>query len=202
MNTAQMAVTNYGWASGTQLDWEVIELANELRSAVNAGTPPLHGASLLGQNSPVPFTAFSDVNTIDTTIGRQPASQIDSMSEPSRAAALLAITNTWPADVTAHKVGRIIFTHHGIAPSSDPRLWVLIELPIRPGDDIADAVHLSGASMFNVRSGAQQSIDQQNRLRAAEGLPPLPSYQTLTTTPGPWTAADGAAPASASPGVP
>ena len=206
MNTAQIAVANYGWAGGTQLDWEVIELSNELRSAVNAGTPPLHGASLLGQNSPVPFSAFSDVNTIDTTIGRPPtshlASQLDSMSEPSRAAALAAITSTWPADVTAHRVGRIIFTHHGITPSNDPRLWLLIELPIRPGDDIADAVHLSGASMFNVRSGAQLAIDQQNRLRAAENLPPLPSYQTLTTTDGPWTAADGAAPASASPGVP
>ena len=56
--------------------------------------------------------------------------------------------------------------------------------------------------MFNVRHGAQQAIDQQNRLRVAEGLPPLPSYQTRTTTTGPWTAANGAPVAPAPPGVP
>ncbi|MFI4882092.1 MAG: hypothetical protein ACIAQU_05860 [Phycisphaerales bacterium JB064] len=200
--SATSTMTNYGWTSGTRLEWEVIPLANELRSAVTAGNPPLHGASLLGRNSPVFFNAFSDANAIDPLIGQHTASALDAMSDHQRTSELAAITAGWPADVTAHRIGRIVFTHHGITPGSDPGLWLMIELPIAPGDDFADAVHLSGASMFNVRHGAQQAIDQQNLLRVAEGLPPLPSYQTLTTTTGPWTAANGAPVAPAPPGVP
>lgn len=186
--------TQHAWASSTQLEWETIELANELRLAVNANTPPLHGASLLGRNSPVFSTAFSDSQHYDAPIGQHTASQLDSMSDQARNAALGAITSSWPQDVTAHRIGNIIFTHHGIKPGDDSRLWLLIELPDTSFDTFADAVHLSGASMFNTRTAAQITLDQQNRLRINAGLPPLPDYQTLTASDGPWTAADGVAP--------
>lgn len=190
--SSQLA-TQHPWAASTQLDWETADLANELRLAVQANNPPLHGASLLGRNSPVFFTAFSDQQHQDAPIGQHTASQLDGMSDRARAAALGAITSSWPQGVTAHRIGRIIFTHHGIKPTDDPRLWILVELP-RPGDPIVDAVHLNGASMFNGQTAGQITIDQQNRLRIAAGLAPLPDYQTLTASDGPWTAADGVAP--------
>jgi len=186
-------VTQHAWASSTQLDWDTVELANELRLAVQANNPPLHGASLLGQNSPVFFTVFSDQQHHDAPIGMYTASHLDSMSDSARTSSLSAITSSWPQDVTAHRIGRIVFTHHGVKPTDDPRLWLLIELP-RPRDPFADAVHLNGASMFNTRTAAQITIDQQNRLRIAAGLPPLPGFQTLTSSDGPWTTADGVAP--------
>lgn len=192
--------TGHAWASGTRLEWETVELANELRSAITNNNPPLHGASLLGPSSPVIYTVFSDAQNSDAPIGPHTAMSLDGMDDAARAAALSAITSTWPADVTAHRIGNIVFTHHGIKPGDDPRLWILIELP-GPGDPMVDAVHLNGASMFNGQTAGQITIDQQNRLRIAAGLPPLPDYQTLTASDGPWTAADGTPP-PATPGVP
>ncbi len=189
------------WAAQSQLDFESVLLANELRTRVKAASPPLHGASLLGQNSMVPYFVFEDSTTFDIPIGNEFASTLSSMSEPKRRAELQAITSTWPADVTAHRIGRIVFTHHGIAPSDDPALWIMIELPNTPGDTIADAVHLDGASMFDTATGSTFEIDQQNQLRANSGLPPLPDFQTLMSGTGPWTAADGA-PLPAPPGGP
>ncbi|OAB63270.1 hypothetical protein AY599_06605 [Leptolyngbya valderiana BDU 20041] len=201
MGMMQSMNVQQAWAAQSQLDFEVIMLANELRDNVKAGTPPLHGASLLGQSSLTPYSAFAEANNFDVLIGTHRASQLDMMDPNRREAALRAITSTWPSDVTAHRIGRIIFTHHGIDPGDDPALWLLIELPNTPGDTIADAVHLDGASMFDVGTGAQFEIDQQNQLRAKAGLPPLPSFQTMTAGTGPWTAADGTPP-PATPGVP
>ncbi len=194
---AQSAASQYAqhsWAAPTQLEWETIDLANELRVDVRSGTPPMHGASLLGPASPVMFTAFSDQQAYDAPIGPYTAMALDGMADARRASALAAVTATWPADVTAHRIGNIVFTHYGVKPTDDPQLWLLIELPDGPMNAIADAVHLSGASQFNTRTGAQQALDHQNRRRIAAGLPPLPEYQTLTTSDGPWTAADGVSP--------
>jgi hypothetical protein len=199
--TAASQAAQHNWASGTRLEWETVDLANELRIALLAGTPPMHGAALLGPNSPVMFTAFGDAQDNDAAIGPHTAMSLDGMDDASRASALQAITSTWPADVTAHRIGNIIFTHHGITPTDDPRLWLLVELPETANDTFADAVHLSGASIFNTQTAAQVTIDQQNRLRIAAGLAPLPDYQTLTASDGPWTAADGTPP-PATPGVP
>ncbi|MFI4916680.1 MAG: hypothetical protein ACIAS6_09270 [Phycisphaerales bacterium JB060] len=193
--------TGHAWASSTRLEWETVDLANELRNAIQASTPPTHGAALLGPNSPVMFTVFGDAQDYDAPIGPHTAMSLDAMDDTARAAALGAITSAWPADVTAHRIGNIVFTHHGIKPGDDPRLWVLIELPDTSIDPIADAVHLSGASQLNTRTNAQSVLDQQNRLRLKAGLPPLPDYQTLTASDGPWTAADGTPP-PATPGVP
>jgi hypothetical protein len=199
--SAQSTAFQQAWASQSQLDYETIALANELRSDVQAGTPPLHGASLLGRNSMIPYFVFDDGTTFDVPIGTELASSLDSMGEPRRRSTLKAITSGWPADVTAHRIGRIVFTHHGIDAADDPGLWLMIELPNSPGDTIADAVHLRGASMFDVATGSQFEIDQQNQLRANAGLPPLPDFQTLTAGSGPWTASDGA-PLPSPPGVP
>lgn len=188
---ATYTASNSGWSSGPQLQPDVDVLARELRDAINAGNPPLHGASLLGQNSPVPYTAFSDGQTIDVPIGNETASSLDAKSEFDRSSELAALTAGWPADVTAHKVGRVIFVHHGVPASGDPRLWLLIEIPIAPVDSTIDVASLAGSAVFYSGQAAQWNVAHQNSMRAAAGLAPLPSYQTMLTTSGPWTAADG-----------
>lgn len=188
---AYSAQSSSGWVSGPQLQTDVQILANELRTTITVGDPPLHGASLLGQNSLVPHTVFDDGNNIDVPIGTSSASALEAMSEFDRTSELASITAGWPADVTAHKIGRLIFVHHGVPASGDPRLWLLIEIPVTPGDTTIDVASLNGSAVFTAGPAAQWNFAQQNTMRAAAGLPPLPSYHTMVTTTGPWTAVDG-----------
>jgi hypothetical protein len=189
--TAYGPVAMQGWAQGTSLHPSAIALVDRLRVRVRAGAPPVHGASLLDPASGVTHHAFSEPSNPDVAIGATTASALEAMRTRDRDAALAGVTASWPADVTAHRVGRLIFTYHGIKPGDDPDLALVIVMPGTPGGDWY-SIHSSGwhtSSMF-----PQFGIQVENQRRARAGLPPLPTVQTMTTSTGPWTAADGVAP--------
>ncbi|UYV11648.1 MAG: hypothetical protein NCW75_10100 [Phycisphaera sp.] len=180
-----------GWAQGTGLDPDVVALVDELRYGVNYGSPPLHGAGLMDPAMGITHRAFSEPSTPDVTIGSHTASTLEAMRPRDREAALAAITSSWPADVTAHRVGRLIFTHHGIKPGDDPGLTLLIVMPATPGGDW-HSIHMTGWQSSSMLP--MYRIGMENTSRVAAGLPPLPDLNTMTSGTGPWTAADGVPP--------
>lgn len=103
-----------------------------------------------------------------------------------------------PAGVVAHRVGDLVFTWHGIdfsngvpAAGDAGRLWVVLasQDPGTHGDGFFFS-STSGSFVVAVdRSGNAETIGgaawparlaEQNRLRAAEGLPPLPDPGNVT----------------------
>lgn len=86
-----------------------------------------------------------------------------------------------PPTTIAHRVGDVIFTYHGIDPaSSASELWIAV-IPGAPGVSGVGSdwivVQLDGGSLAvrGTSESVRSAIDQQNRLRTAEGLAPLPA---------------------------
>lgn len=133
------------------------------------------------------LTSPASITVVDTTL--QEIAEIDTddrgtvLSEIAQAAA-----DMLPDNVVAHRLGDFVFTYHGIDSSSpnDPGLWVLVLIPdpeINPPSMMRQyyfaglldgSVSTIGTEQFTSR------LQQQNALREANGLPPLPDLRQIT----------------------
>jgi hypothetical protein len=106
-----------------------------------------------------------------------------------------------PADVIAHRLGDFVFTYHGVVgrlseltssegplsgPTYDPGLWLVIYSP-DPDVNFAPQPYewlavgrVDGAVVPMMVSQFPQELIEQNALRQAAGLPPLPDPRTVT----------------------
>ncbi len=182
-----------GWAQGSGLNPGVVAVVDELRQRVHYGAPPTHGAILLDPSAGVTHQVFAEASSPDVAIGPHTANSLEQMDRFARDSAIAAITATWPADVTAHRVGRLIFTHHGIKSGDDPQLALMVVVPSTPGGTWY-TIQMSGWSSSSALPAFWTVTE--NTKRAAAGLAPLPDLNTMASGTGPWTAADGKAPAS------
>ena len=116
-----------------------------------------------------------------------PFNDIPDQSEARRNDIAQRARDALPEDVIAHRVGDWVFTYHGMDPvSADSQLWIAVASP-DPGCNPAlsqwptlNAITADG-QMTQTHNWDQQGVlANQNRLRKANGLPPLPHPSTVT----------------------
>lgn len=124
-----------------------------------------------------------DSNTVleDIPLADGTADDFTWADESDRDAMLDAAIDSQPDGIIAHRVGDFVFTYHGIDPSvADRRLWLVLMISdpdivnTLRGDSmvyVGDAV--GGVTQFRA-SELLTRIAEQNEVRAAAGLPPLP----------------------------
>ncbi len=91
-----------------------------------------------------------------------------------------------PDDTVAHRLGDFVFTYHGADPATaDPGLWLVIGWPdpdqngaASPGWFVTVGTPYGQVAQYPSASFAQD-LAQQNRLRAAAGLSPIPHPRTV-----------------------
>lgn len=85
-----------------------------------------------------------------------------------------------PERMIAHRLGRFVFTYHGVDPDANPELWVLVCLP-RQGTQEPIAVTLAdGETAWHYElADFGVALEDQNRAREAAGLAPLPDILGL-----------------------
>ena len=113
------------------------------------------------------------------------------MSDADQQRVAQALIAGMPADVVAHRVGDCVFVYHGIDLTNppDPRLWTVVMFPAQltpgggPGMAAAQQTVLSVAfadgSTGMLFRPLNIELQQQNALRAAHGLPPLPDLSQV-----------------------
>ncbi|MEO1008754.1 MAG: hypothetical protein AAFX79_09310 [Planctomycetota bacterium] len=174
------------WRGTTGIRGETQRVADSLRLAMHLGTTPTHGAELIGWNG---VTARDFANADGTSPRVHGSTRIVDLPSSVYAAqhpAIVQATAQWPAGVTAHRIGRLVFTHHGVDPQRHPDLAILMQLP---GPGAAEPLVLVWTAGHVQTSGdGRAEIDAENRKRAAAGVPPLPPLEALMAGPGPWTA--------------
>lgn len=145
--------------------------------ADRSGAWPAHGLELWSDG----MTAFEFAPLSSAPWTERAGSSLrfaDLERDPDAAAALIENEAArLPATTIAHRVGDVIFTYHGIDPGSESsELWIaLIPQNQALGEDWI-AIQLNGSPLA-IRAtplGIQSALEQQNRIRAAEGLAPLP----------------------------
>ncbi len=112
---------------------------------------------------------------------------VSTMEAIERAAKQVAAA--MPEDVVAHRLGRVVFTYHGVDRPTAPRdLWMAMMLPRppKPGEATAGrkiVVVSAGGSLFELPEATfAAEVAAQNVLRAGVGLPPLPDPATVTVS--------------------
>ena len=178
------------WAPGTDINMGTQRVANVIRKRARAGSLPTHVAYLASDSEFDPLAFYEQSGGRAPHVGAWDLFSLASVDTATRDAELNQIIANWPTDVTAHRVGRLLMTYHGVDAAWQPNVWLLVQLPDGPSEDYW-AITLSGFEQID-RAAPQAFIDKQNRVRAAAGLDPLPEMTTILSTPGPWTAADGA----------
>jgi len=85
-----------------------------------------------------------------------------------------------PADTIAHRVGDFVFVNDVDLVNGDPGLWIVI-LAVDPAQNIGAGAatelqcgQVDGSVVTVPRGTLGASLQTQNTLRAASGLPPLP----------------------------
>lgn len=149
------------------------------------GQPPRHAIELfatgrLGRDTlgigGISSPADTIVNNIEIPL-------VLSLPSDERDAAIASVISTLPADPVAHRVGRIIFTFHGLTlpPAADPApdLWLAVVLPRLPGEEYTIALASGGIRAFPTQDLTTE-LAQQNTLRATNNLPPLPEPDSVT----------------------
>lgn len=188
-------MSQHNWAPGTDIRLGTQRVADVLRQRIRQQSAPAHVAYLAGDAGFEPLAFFEQGSGAVPRVGQSSLWQLSTMNEPSRRAVLDPIVAAWPQGVSSHRVGRILLTYHGMTPASPADLWIMVQLPAEPSEDFW-AITMAGFERFD-RGNPQPAIEEQNRKRAAAGLPPLPDMATILSTPGPWTAADGSPGAAA-----
>jgi hypothetical protein len=126
-------------------------------------------------------TDVADVPLADTTLERFPE-----IPDDRRGAVMEKILAVLPAGMIAHRVGDYVYTYHGMdLQAADPDLWVLV---VSPDPDINSGGY-GGDVVVGRADGAVERLDlsffpaelaDQNAVRAAGGLPPLPDPMSVT----------------------
>ncbi len=178
------------WAPNTDIRESTQRVADILRHNLRQGVAPRHVAYFAGEHGFDPL-AFIEQGSGAPAIGPSNIWLLSMMDPAGREAVLDPIVASWPADVTTHRLGRILLTYHGVEGVdgvAHPDLWLMVQLPAEPQESYW-AITMTGYEEVD-RTNPQSAVDDQNRLRLAAGLDPLPDMATMLGD-GPWTAADG-----------
>jgi hypothetical protein len=113
--------------------------------------------------------------------------QFDALQPERKQEVIKAADAALPASTIAHRLGDFVFTYHGIDfGNADPGLWIVVcahdpqqNLPPTPEDKVA--VGLASGKVIRIHvHGFGAALAEQNTLRAAHGLPPLPMPFDIT----------------------
>lgn len=138
--------------------------------AAGDGSLPPHALRLVADG----HLAWYDLAPGDSTGSMLDTWQVLSLDEQKAAAA--AAERAMPAGAIAHRLGRMVFTYHGVTDGMDGDLWlVVVQLP---GSSLMDVITLDGR--VQLLPNTAEMLAAQNALRAAEGLAPLPDPATVT----------------------
>jgi hypothetical protein len=98
-----------------------------------------------------------------------------------------AVIDALPRGTVAHRLGDFVFTHHGVDfNTADPRLWIVVRWPDPVRNSAVDPNELvcvglaDGTVSMLPQSSMPTALAEQNTLRAAQKLPPLPDPRTVT----------------------
>ncbi|MCH8165819.1 MAG: hypothetical protein IH889_09440 [Planctomycetes bacterium] len=98
-----------------------------------------------------------------------------------------AAAEALPRGTIAHRLGDFVFTYHGLdLTAADPGLWVVVHSPDPDVNSVQPPWVVFGVGRADgtvITMGLIQmvlSLQQQNAIRAASGLPPLPDPATVT----------------------
>ncbi len=185
MSTARTAMV-------TARDMGAVAETQSIAAAINAfalaqNRPPAHALELVTDGA-LSAAMFSSVSTATTTAAiafETTDLQTFSLMPEAQAKATAARAGaSLPAGVVAHRVGDFVFTYHGFDPG-DPNnaaLWVVIHSPDPASNPISTpgAVGFANGQAVPLLPGQFQAfLQQQNGVRAALGLPPLPDPRTV-----------------------
>lgn len=124
-------------------------------------------------------TAAPKVPVADSDLAEFSSRQPDSQAKLAKAAA-----RSLPPGVLAHRLGDFVFTYHGIdLDNASPGLWTFVLWPENQQPGTRRFVHFGladgTADKCAIETFTQYWLEQ-NKLRAAEGLPHLPDPRTVT----------------------
>lgn len=182
------------WAPGTDIRMGTQRLADALRQRLNDDDPPAHAIELLGQPGVTAASFNEGGGGAFPRVKGRPLYEYDRMPPQARNAIAADIAADHPPGITAHRVGRMLLTYHGLRDdhlATKPELWIMLQLPIEPQEDYY-AITMTGYERID-RADPNAAVERQNRLRRDAGLPALPTMQALLAR-GPWTHADAAPP--------
>jgi len=159
-------------------------------AAANGDRGPAHALELVlepglrEQDFIDPFTATIPV---DVPVGKTTLADLAFDGPDGRPEAIEQASAALPDGVVAHRVGDFVFTYHGaVLDGRAPGLWLVVLSPDPgtlqvPGSGGSVAVGLADGTVLLILPGQFVArFKQQNHLRAAQGLPPLPSPPTVT----------------------
>ncbi len=163
-------------------------------ASAHNGRGPTHAAELLAAGSltraNLIATSVTGSKGSDVPIARKSLDDFFLMGPDERAAEAQAAVTSMPDGVIAHRLGDLVFTHHGIDMSNpDPRLWIVIFSP-NPGaagpirGDVIGTSFPVGTADGRVTAvflpQYARDLAEQNDVRAELGLAPLPDPLTVT----------------------
>jgi hypothetical protein len=157
-----------------------------LRAQLRSGSEyPAHGLLLLSHGVTlrdfITRTPTNQARVGDTTIAELEALPIAAAQE--KVAQLAAAL---PADVVAHRVGDFVFVYHGISAANRSRsdLWaaVVARYNAKPSEKLTVIGADGTAYTLEDENGVDMLLAQQNSLRVAEGLEPLPDLWLEVTS--------------------
>lgn len=164
-------------------------------AAQNNGIGPVHGLELADRAAVLP-EEFSGGRVGQVPHFGRTLRRFNSMPLPEREASLVAARGMIDDDTMAHRVGEVVFTHHGIADlrACDGGLWIVVICddpaetprsidPIWVGRADGSIVSFSSAEFA-------EALEEQNLLRAEGGLPGLPDPREIDAASPPATISD------------
>lgn len=179
-------------------------VAAALRSyaAAHSGAAPPHGLALLTDQHvylPDLFLNGGPSNAAEATVAGINLNTVQFLSVSERAAAVAVAARSLGTGTPAHRIGDMVFVYGGIdlSPNStaDPGLWLVVCAPLasQPAAAVAprntpfgaiptpmiSVCSLDGQVTSFPRTSLPAFLAEQNELRAAAGLPPLPDPLTV-----------------------
>jgi len=172
-------------------------------AAANNGSAPPHSIALLADKYvflPDVYLSGSPATPAEGTVAGIDVTFISSASPSERTTAVRRAAALLPPGTVAHRLGDMVFVYHGIdispASTADPGLWLVICSPSpaaspppappspqsQPGTAVAPTVSVGtlGNGMASIPvTNWPAALAQQNALRAAAGLPPIPDPATV-----------------------
>lgn len=170
-------------SAGAVIDW----------ARDHGGQPPRHAFELV-ESGLVFSGVFTDWSNRDTSVAGVDPMQMYALDPVERKAAVERVVLSMPSGIIAHRVGNSVFTYHGIvfppAGQPDARLWVVVMESPNARRLIAGLA--DGSTIEIGYAELPRMLSEQNQVREAEGLAPLPDLASVTI----------ASPAVAGPGGP
>ncbi len=156
------------------------------------GPWPDHALRLVGDGYIQPENTCSSLSMrspLDISVGQSDLIEFAELPRDRKAKLMEKLAADLPEVTVAHQFGDFVFTYHGIdSKTADPKLWTVIYWPksafsggMNFTPSLPVGVGLADGSVIVIDRGLfATALDDQNDLRADQGLPPLPPLATVT----------------------